>query len=118
MCAFAEDVPQGGLTLGEIRMLAHELIQKCNKCGRITANYFSKNETQLGWLKFDWKQNSVCTDECIDPAVDLAPVTTTSAAPTATATKTSSGTPTSNLDAVSFLLWGLMFLFGVAMVVM
>lgn len=123
MCVFPEDVPKGGLTLGEIRQLAHELISHCNKCGRITANYFSKNENQTGWLKFDWKQNSVCIDDCIDPAVDfpVTTTTTTSAVPTQTpsaATKKASGNPALDRDAVSLLLCGLMFLFGVAMVVM
>lgn len=110
MCVFSEDVPQGGLTLGEIRQLAYELIHSCNKCSRITANYFSKNETQLDWLKFDWKGNSVCTGDCIDPAIDLvlATITTTATTATATATKTlpstnklASGTPTSDQGFVS-----------------
>lgn len=64
-------MPKGGLTLGEIRVLSRELIRECGKCGRMTVNYVSKNESALGWLEFDWRNNAICQDNCIDPAKDL-----------------------------------------------
>ncbi|KAM5347317.1 hypothetical protein ACJ41O_010322 [Fusarium nematophilum] len=71
ICAFVKDVPEGGLTLGEIRVLARALIRECEKCGRMRLNYVSKNESQLGWLEFDWRNNAICQDNCIDPEKDL-----------------------------------------------
>ncbi|CAM1511480.1 Fc.00g089930.m01.CDS01 [Cosmosporella sp. VM-42] len=74
ICVFAEDVPQDGLTLGEIRVLSRTLIRKCGKCGkcgRMTVNCLSKNEPELGYLEFDWKNNAICQDNYIDSEKDL-----------------------------------------------
>lgn len=76
---FPKDVPKGGLTLGEIRTLSRALIEDCEKCGRITKNYLSKNESDLGWLDFNWKKSAICQDNCIDPEKDLKTVNSTSA---------------------------------------
>ncbi|EEU33716.1 uncharacterized protein NECHADRAFT_89220 [Fusarium vanettenii 77-13-4] len=79
LCVFPKDVPKGGLTLGEIRELSRALIDDCEKCGRITKNYLSKNESDLGWLDFNWKKSAICQDNCIDPEKDLKTVNSTSA---------------------------------------
>jgi hypothetical protein len=71
ICVYAEDVPKGGLTLGEIRTLSTALVNnKCSKCGHMTVNYLSKNESELGLLNFNWA-DSICLDNCIDPSKDL-----------------------------------------------
>ncbi|KAF4977217.1 hypothetical protein FZEAL_6245 [Fusarium zealandicum] len=71
ICVFAKDIPKGGLTLGEIRVLSRALISECDKCGRMTVNYLSKKESDLGWLEFDWKKSAICQENCIRPGHGL-----------------------------------------------
>ncbi|KAK1826117.1 hypothetical protein QBC39DRAFT_293813 [Podospora conica] len=70
LCLYVDGVPQGGLTLGEIRNLTKAFILEdgCGMCGKITANYLSGNVTQKGHVRVDWATNSVCVDDCIDPS--------------------------------------------------
>ncbi|KAK8108416.1 hypothetical protein PG984_014217 [Apiospora sp. TS-2023a] len=67
LCAYPYEVPEGGLTLGQVRDLAEELVNtpNCNLCGQITANYHSRNASALGRLKFNWRDNAVCQRPCI-----------------------------------------------------
>lgn len=66
---------KGGLDLGQIRDLTERLIHKpdCDKCGKIPVNFFSRDETQAGYVKINWRTNAVCqaSENCIDPT-DLA----------------------------------------------
>ncbi|KAL9128050.1 MAG: hypothetical protein Q9217_003189 [Psora testacea] len=123
VCVYPEDVPQGGLTLGEIRKLSRALIDECSKCGRMSVNWLSKNESQLGWLKFDWQDPPTCLDDCIDPEKDLRPVNATNsnaAATSSSAAERSVGGPILVLDrgmASTVVLCVSSFLFGVAAVV-
>lgn len=65
-----EGVPEGGLSLGEIRNLTRAFVLKddCSTCGEISANYLSRNETKEGYVRIDWATNSVCIGDCIDPS--------------------------------------------------
>ncbi|KAK8057900.1 hypothetical protein PG996_011837 [Apiospora saccharicola] len=67
LCAYPYEVPEGGLTLGQVRDLAEELVNtpNCNLCGQITANYHSRNASALGRLKFNWRDNAACQRPCI-----------------------------------------------------
>ncbi|KAK4187490.1 hypothetical protein QBC35DRAFT_551986 [Podospora australis] len=80
LCLYVTKVPQGGLDLGQIRNLTRTYILKdgCDKCGFITANFFSRNVTQEGFVRLDWRDNANCIEGCIDPAKDLVPEPATS----------------------------------------
>ncbi|KAK7994917.1 hypothetical protein PG990_013690 [Apiospora arundinis] len=82
LCAYPKDVSAGGLTLGQVRELGDKLIQTkdCDMCGRITANYQSKNTSSLGYLMFDWRSNADCRHPCIQNT-DLKKANATDAKP-------------------------------------
>lgn len=47
------------------------LMKECGVCGSISANYYSRNASQLGWVEIDWRDPAVCQPPCIDAERDL-----------------------------------------------
>lgn len=71
VCLFTKENQSGGLSLGEIRNLTMGLMKECGVCGSISANYYSRNTPQLGWVEIDWRDPAVCQPPCIDAERDL-----------------------------------------------
>lgn len=71
VCLFTKENQSGGLSLGEIRNLTMGLMKECGVCGSISANYYSRNTSQLGWVEIDWRDPAVCQPPCIDAERDL-----------------------------------------------
>ncbi|KAK0673661.1 hypothetical protein QBC41DRAFT_392932 [Cercophora samala] len=66
ICVYPDDVPQGGLTLGDIKILARQLSDKCSKCGAISAGHVNATtvpDSARGYPRIDWRDPPTCREE-------------------------------------------------------
>ncbi|KAK0721476.1 hypothetical protein B0T21DRAFT_414658 [Apiosordaria backusii] len=66
ICVYPDDVPQGGLTLGEIKILIRKLSDECSKCGAISAGHVHSTtvpSSARGYLRIDWRDPPTCREE-------------------------------------------------------
>ncbi|KAK4179364.1 hypothetical protein QBC36DRAFT_322677 [Triangularia setosa] len=66
ICVYPDDVPQGGLTLGDIKILIRQLSDECSKCGAISAghvNSASVPSSARGYLRIGWRDPPTCREE-------------------------------------------------------
>ena len=68
VCAFAQSLKTGSITLGAIRTLADKVVDHgCTACGSVPVD-FAKNDPRDGILTFNYAGTPTCTGNCISAA--------------------------------------------------